>query len=566
MGAMMGWVRVAAAIAVLLLPACCMPGSLSVVINEVLYDPEGSDTGREFVELFNRSDRDVCLYYYEVSTGNGAYPDRWKSEWRGSRGDTITAGGFFVIGEDEVYPAPDYVTSLDLQNGPDAVKLVSPDRDTDLVGWGQHEFAQYYEGAPAAATGSGLSLGRDPDGHDTDDNSSDFASLPEPTPGDFNRPPFDLAVERACLSRYSLPGHGLLQIVSTVMNAGTARCGEGASVGISCCGSTGTAGLPEDLDPGDSHRVALSIPNAGGGLHPLTVWLTYQPDRWHGNDTLATSILVWPAPLVINEVMFKPDSRECEWVELLNTSSGFIDLKDWTFEDSGGRRRLIAEVNLSLEAGEFALLAEDVSCLLDLYPHLDCRVLRPSGGWPTLNDTDGRDGFADMVVIRDPLGTCVDSVAYKSGWGEAGRSIERIEGSARTASASNWSPHYGTGSGSPGSPNSVAILLPEGGGLLRLNPSTFSPDGDGRDDVLTLSVEMPAPAVVRLRVFDVNGRPVATLLDGDLVEERRVTFWDGSLTRGSAAPVGVYIVLLEAEPQGGGPVLDSKAPVVLIRR
>jgi hypothetical protein len=112
----------------------------------------------------------------------------------------------------------------------------------------------------------------------------------------------------------------------------------------------------------------------------------------------------------------------------------------------------------------------------------------------------------------------------------------------------------------------VSIIFPEPGGYLKLHPGTFSPDGDGAGDLLSISVEMPSPAVVRLKVFDINGRPFKTLLDGDLVEERRVTFWDGTLKDGRPAPIGVYVVLLEALPLNGGDTIHLRLPVVLVRK
>jgi hypothetical protein len=563
---MTGWERAIAAVLVLILPHVCFAGSTGVVINEVLYDPDGRDTGREFVELYNNTSADVCLYYYEVSTGNGAYAGRWKSEWQGARADTIRAGGFFVIGEDAVHPAPDFVTALDLQNGPDACKLISPQSDSDVVGWGALDFAEYYEGTPAADSPSGSSLGREPDGHDTGDNAADFSAFSSPSPGDFNHPPYDLAVVKACLSRYSQADHATVQVISRLANLGTDACGAGAHLHLACRGYRDSSRLETDLEPGATRRIAIGMPGVGEGLHNARVWVEYPPDRWPANDTLLTSVLIWPAPVVINEFIFKPGGGECEWIEVLNRSAALVSLEGWTLEDSGGRRRRIAESGPFVAPGGYLLLVEDEEDFMAVYPGPGCPAVRPAGGWPTLNDTDGRRGYADMVVIRDAFGTCVDSVAYGAAWGKPGCSVERIEPRARSAYASNWSPHYGAGGGSPGRSNSVSITFPEPGGCLKIRPSTFSPDGDGTDDLLSVSVDMPAPAVVRLKVFDINGRPFKTLLDGDLVEERRITFWDGTFKDGRPAPIGIYIVLLEAKPLGGGRTIHSKSAVVLVRR
>ncbi len=563
---MMGWVRVFAVGLVLLAPRICLSDSLAVVVNEVLYDPQGRDTGGEFIELYNRTDRDVCLYEYEAATGNGAYPDKWKSEWRGGRGDTVRAHGFFVIGEGAVTPVPDHVTTLDLQNGPDACMLVSPAGEVDLVGWGAHDFEEYYEGSPAPLSGSGASLGRDPDGADTGDNSADFTVFAAPSPGDFNHPPYDLAMARACLSRYSRPDHATLQVICLVENLGTAAFGRGARVHAACAGAEDTSMVTADIPPGASRPVAVDLANTGEGLHETRVWLTCALDRRRANDSLVTSILVRPAPVVINEFMFKPPAGGCEWAEVFNRSDALIDLGKWTLEDSGGRRRAIAEEACYVAPGGYLVLVEDEEDFRAAHPDCACPVMRPAGGWPTLNDSDGRDGSADMVVVRDSFGTCVDSVAYAAAWGKPGRSIERIDARARSTLASNWSPHFGASAGSPGRPNSVSVILPEAGGFLSLGRRTFSPDGDGSDDLLSVSVEVPEAAVVRLRVFDINGRPFKTLLDGDVVEERRVTFWDGTVKDGRPAPVGVYIVLLEAVPVAGGRAFRAKAPVVLVRR
>jgi len=563
---MMGWEKAVAAVLVLAFAQASSAGSSGVVINEVLYDPDGSDAGHEFIELYNRTDTDICLYYHEVATGNGAYAGRWKSEWQGTRADTIRAGGFFVIGEDAVHPAPDFVTSLDLQNGPDACGLFPPESDTDVVGWGAHDFAEYFEGSPAASPPSGSSLGRDPDGADTDDNSADFSKFAAPSPGDFNCPPSDLAIAKVCLSRYTQPDHATLQIIANLANVGRAACGAGAQVRLVCLAYCDSSCLEADIEPGACRRIAVDIPNVGPGLHGARAWQSHPLDRWHANDTLSTSILIWPAPVVINEFIFKPAAGECEWIELLNRSAAPVSLEGWTLEDSGGKRRRMGEAGPFLGPGGYLVLVEDEDDFLAAYPGLGYAALRPAGGWPTLNDTEGRDGYADAVVIRDAFGTRVDSVAYSAAWGQPGCSIERIDSGARSEHASNWSPHYGASRGSPGRSNSVSVTFPEPGGYLKLRPGIFSPDGDGADDLLSVSVEVPAPAVVRLKVFDINGRSFKTLLDGDLVEDRRITFWDGSVKDGRPAPIGVYIVLLEASPVRGGKTIHSKMPVVLVRR
>jgi hypothetical protein len=540
-------------------------GQSPVVINEVLYDPAGKDAGLEFVELKNIGSRAVPLGGWELETGNGSYAGRWHRDWTGGTDDTLPAGGFFTIGEAMVSPAPDAVAELDLQNGPDACRLISPAGVRDLVGWGDHTYSEYFEGTPAPTATSGSSLGRDPDGRDTDTNGDDFAVFSRPSPGTFNHPPCDLWISRAGPSRYASMSGATIDLVCLVANGGTTGCGADARVWAEVGSARDSCLVSSLVAPGETARVILSPPNPGGGMHRVTVWLAAAGDPWPANDTLATSLVVPPPPLVVNEIMFKPAGLDCEWIEVLNRSPGDLTLTSWTIEDSGGKARTLTDGDLVLAPGSFLVLAENPAVLEQAYPEsLGCACLRPVGGWPSLNDTDGPLGFADAVCVRDPYGTVVDSVAYREGWARSGVSVERIDPAAISRDPANWSPHSGRLGGSPGRPNSVAFLLPSTGKLMELSAGVISPDGDGRDDVLAIAIR--AGGVVRLRVFDVNGHAVRSLLDGERVESGRVTFWDGRDGEGRAVPVGVYILSAEVTPLGGAGAQRARRPVVVVRR
>jgi len=62
----------------------------------------------------------------------------------------------------------------------------------------------------------------------------------------------------------------------------------------------------------------------------------------------------------------------------------------------------------------------------------------------------------------------------------------------------------------------------------------------------TLSFVLPAPAHVRLSIFDVAGRRVATLLDERREMGSHQVHWNGDDASGRRAPAGAYFVQLEA--------------------
>lgn len=154
------------------------PDSTAVVINEVLYDPAGADSGFEFVELYNPTEQPVQLSGFIIETGNGAEVNSWKIGWTGTSSDLIMPNSYFLIGESSV--DADAQSTLDLQNGPDSVRLVFNNSVVDLVGYGNLAFVEYFEGSPALDTSEGYSLSRI-EGVDSDNNADDFYVI-EPSP------------------------------------------------------------------------------------------------------------------------------------------------------------------------------------------------------------------------------------------------------------------------------------------------------------------------------------------------------------------------------------------------
>ena len=165
-----------------------------VIISEVFYDPAGADSSQEFVELYNDCDETVLLEGFSLESGNGAEDSDWTNEWDGA-GEFIMPYGFFLIGEADVVPAPDHVTDHDLQNGPDAVRLLYNGTVADLVGYGEHEYACYFEAAPAEDVAEGFSLARILL-EDTGNNSMDFSQAqPGPVSSDPTEDKVDIELE-----------------------------------------------------------------------------------------------------------------------------------------------------------------------------------------------------------------------------------------------------------------------------------------------------------------------------------------------------------------------------------
>lgn len=188
-----------------------------VLISEVLYDPPGPDAGKEWVELYNPEAVDIILENYSIESGDGSNENDWTLEWTGKSSDMIKAYGFFLIGEKDVNGS-DIIVNLDLQNGPDAVRLKHGDNISDLLGWGNHTYEEYFEAHPAADV-SGKSLERKPGSidrymgnyQDSNNNYNDFLVNDDPSPQNSLSPAENYNEDPESISL-------LVEVVSDVLN------------------------------------------------------------------------------------------------------------------------------------------------------------------------------------------------------------------------------------------------------------------------------------------------------------------------------------------------------------
>lgn len=83
--------------------------------------------------------------------------------------------------------------------------------------------------------------------------------------------------------------------------------------------------------------------------------------------------------------------------------------------------------------------------------------------------------------------------------------------------------------------------VPQAVATLQLAPSFPNPvRSDAR-----IGFVLPAAAHVTLRLYDVMGRQVATLVDGSMAAGPHTAEWNGTLAGGRSAPAGTYFYRLE---------------------
>ncbi|TKJ43837.1 hypothetical protein CEE36_01590 [candidate division TA06 bacterium B3_TA06] len=135
--------------------------------------------------------------------------------------------------------------------------------------------------------------------------------------------------------------------------------------------------------------------------------------------------------------------------------------------------------------------------------------------------------------------------------------------------------NFGWGPDSPGPITTAWYVLPQGmplgyrvisGGVLSIRPpegsyvaeraephpcrffiEQLSPTLQIAPAALTLSYGLPCPARVRLKIYDINGRMIKTLLDEDMPAGYHQTEWDTRDREGREVASGIYFCVLETK-------------------
>jgi hypothetical protein len=337
------------------------------------------------------------------------------------------------------------------------------------------------------------------------------------------------------------------------------------------------ASFTQPINPRDSLVATLVWQAPSAGVHNLIARIVYAQDLRPGNNSVIFPLKVGygERSLLINEIMYSPLPRQAEYVEIVNPGRADVDLFQWKLNDRPTTSGSVNTFTLSsahrvMHPGEYFVMGSD-STIFTLFPYLkttDSRLFRIVNSADLSFNSDGDD-----LVLRDPTGACVDSVPYRPSWHRAGvadytgRALERISPSLNSNDPRSWSTCANGLGGTPGLANSIyASSLPTRS-LLSVSPNPFSPDGDGHEDFTLVHYEVPLEvSTLRIRIYDVRGRLIRTLVTNEPTGATGTAVWDGLDDGKQKARIGMYVVLLEAINDLGGIIETAKAVVVLAGR
>ncbi|MFQ6612405.1 MAG: lamin tail domain-containing protein [Fidelibacterota bacterium] len=445
-------------IKILTLFFCIAASNAQVIITEVMYNLDGSDSPNEYVELYNLSTTD------SADLSGWLISDKYSIDTieDSGYGHKLPPGSYGVILEGDyplgtgiysnLIPGSTLLMKVDdssIGNGlsdSDSLFLINSNKQTvDSLGWDTitrpgHSLERVRLQWPN--TRSNWKISRDSLG----------------TPGKVNSvQPLEtdghLLTNSLNLSSAQLSKTDLTVLTGAVVNEGLKTIsGEViASEGFNSLGSVNIGSLSE-LDTA-SFSIDLG-PFTNAGVHSLTVSLQVDGDQDTSNNNGNIDLAVqydWNT-LSLNEFMARPNNDQTEFIELISNMD--FTMAGWSISDNSLNQRKLPSVTVS--AGSFIVIAPDST--LTSKVSATTLFLVPLDPFPSLNNS------GDGIYVYDLTGAIVDSLIYSSNtWPvQAEVSTEKMWPQFRSNDFNNWKSALDHIIMTPGAPNSVILFETDG--------------------------------------------------------------------------------------------------------
>ena len=268
----------------------------------------------------------------------------------------------------------------------------------------------------------------------------------------------------------------------------------------------------------------------------------------HGNNGVdSAEIIIIEDPsennIIINEVLFNPHTNGSDFVEILNTTAHFFNLKKFTLSNLD-HNVVISDTTLLLKPNAYMGISEDIRFLKNHYLAPDSSLIETN--LPAMPNQDG------VVILKSTKNKVIDSVYYSENYHFSliadvkGISLERISTIEDSNNQDNWKSAAETvGFASPGYENSQSRKL-NSIGHVSVSPEVITPNNDGQNDFSQISFSLDSSSrTISIQVFNINGQLVKTITNNALISPNGFFTWDGTNDQGGILPTAHYVIVSE---------------------
>ena len=290
------------------------------------------------------------------------------------------------------------------------------------------------------------------------------------------------------------------------------------------------------------------------GTHLITFDLQSAGDNAQENNSKIDTIFIsfGLGDVLINEIMYDPLSGNPEWVEIVNKTDEIINLLGWGLTDKEEQ------------------LPDGVTESADVFPNefLIFNKENSTSNWIIQGDFPGLNNDGDDLRLYDPTGNEIDRVEYSDDWGGGdGYSLERVTHYLPSNDPSNWGSSIDPFGSTPSEKNSLHTSQIEESGTILLDPNPFSPDGNGHEDILTVSYHLPFfQARLIVDIFSLDGYRMKQLARGEAVASQGFLQWDGMSDKDQKCMVGQYLLKFHASDMQSSKKFQKIERVILAKK
>jgi hypothetical protein len=271
--------------------------------------------------------------------------------------------------------------------------------------------------------------------------------------------------------------------------------------------------------------------------------------------------------VVINEILFNPRPTGVDFVEIVNTSSKFFNIKDWSLSNIEEgvllNTKIITSENILLKPKAYLAITQDGNVLKGEYVNAHEENFLDVSSLPSLNDDEG------SVALTDDDGNLLDYLQYTKTWHSAfikeeeGVSLERVSVSTPAQELQNWkSASSIVGFATPGYINSNAREQIVYDDVISVEPPGFIPI-IGQPNFTQIKFQFDQGGyVANVKIFDSQGHLIKQVANNEVLGTEGFFRWDGDRDNGDKARAGYYMVLFEVF-NSSGEINVFRKPIVI---
>lgn len=274
--------------------------------------------------------------------------------------------------------------------------------------------------------------------------------------------------------------------------------------------------------------------------------------------------------LLLNEVLYQPNTGGVQFIEVYNnTSNKLFKLKDVVLTQAdvvSGFDLVTLKMDSILGyifPNSYIAYSKNKNTLQSQYRN----TITTNCINVNLPLFDSKD---DLIVLKGADNTEIDRLQYNNNWHfpllvaenkTQGISLERTDFNVATQNKRNWHSAAKDTNATPGYENSLDSyeLL----GDVHIIPEIFSPDGDGNDDIATITYSFNDDgSVVNAYLYNADGRLANHLVKDVTIPKEGVFVWNGDDENGNKKDVGIYFLVFERKLPNGKKIIYKRRCVL----